>query len=242
MQYAGSPTLVDAIFPEFKTQSRVAVVFREAALMFGFAGMVALMAQIELRLPWTPVPITGQTFGVLVAGGALGMRRGMGSMLIYALAGMFLLPVFAPMGGTTSGTWDLHFILPWAGTEAFLWNLASGGYIVGFILAAGLVGYFAERHWDRGPWVQATMLAGTILIYVPGLLWLGYLITTDWTVPGGSAPLSELLNGSSTIDKTLRAGLYPFVVGDLMKLMAASLVLPTAWALTSRIRGNDRLG
>ncbi len=236
MQYTASPTLADAIFPRFQTDSRAVAWARDLALMCGFAALVALLAQIQVRLPWTTVPITGQTFGVLVAGGALGMHRGMGALLIYALVGMFLLPVFTPGGGATSGSWDLHFILPWSGNEALLWNITSGGYIVGFVLAAGLVGYLCEQRWDRGPGIQAAMLAGSALIYLPGLLWLGYLIGTDWTLASGT-PLSEVIGGSSTLDKTLKGGLYPFIVGDMMKLVAAALVLPGGWLLVERLRG-----
>jgi biotin transport system substrate-specific component len=209
--------------------------------MASFAAFVALAAQVQVRLPWTTVPITGQTYAVLVAGGALGMRRGMGSMLLYALVGMFLLPVFTPGSGTTSGSWDVHFILPWSGNERVLWELSNGGYIVGFVLAAGLVGYLAERGVDRGPWVQVGMLAGNALLYVPGLLWLGYLIGTEWTAPGGTTPLSELIAGSGTLDKTLKGGLYPFIVGDLMKLLAAAATLPTAWWAVGKVRGRSSL-
>jgi biotin transport system substrate-specific component len=237
MQYVAAPTLADAIFPRFETDKRALAWARELALMAGFAATVALLAQIQVRLPWTTVPITGQTFGVLVAGGALGMRRGAGALTIYALAGMFLLPVFTPGNATTSGTWDLHFILPWRGNEGVIWHLSSGGYIVGFVLSAALVGFLAERRWDRGQWVHLAMLLGTALVYLPGLLWLGYLIATDWTAPGGSQPLSELISGSDTLDKTLRGGLYPFIVGDLMKLLAAAMVLPGAWLAVERLRG-----
>jgi biotin transporter BioY len=80
------------------------------------------------------------------------------------------------------------------------------------------------------------MLTANALVYVPGLLWLAYLIGTDWVAPGGSKPISELISGSDTLDKTLKGGLYPFIVGDLMKLLAASLALPAAWALVARVR------
>jgi biotin transport system substrate-specific component len=240
VQYTVSPArpmLADALFPRIGSHSRLALWARDLALMLAFAALVALVAQIQVRLPWTTVPITGQTFGALVAGGALGARRGVGSLLIYLLVGMFLLPVFTPGSATTSGVWDLHFILPWAGTEAYLWNISSGGYIVGFVLAAGLVGYLCERGWDRGSWVQLAMLGGTVAVYLPGLLWLGYLIASGWTPPGGDTPLSDLISGSSTLDKTLKGGLYPFIVGDLMKLMAAALALPAAWLAVERVRG-----
>ncbi len=240
MQHAASPTLAEVVFPRIESDSRVAGWAREAALMLGAAALVALLAQIQVRLPWTTVPITGQTFGALVAGGALGAKRGVGALALYALVGMFLLPVFTPANNVTSGTWDLHFILPWRGNENYLWQITSGGYIVGFILAAGFVGWLAERGWDRSQWVHVGMLAGNALIYVPGLLWLGYLIGSDWVAPGGSKPLSELIAGSGTLDKTLKGGLYPFIVGDLMKLLAASMVLPAAWALVERVKGTSR--
>jgi biotin transport system substrate-specific component len=202
--------------------------------MLGGAGLVALFAQIVLRVPWTTVPITGQTFAVLIAGGALGARRGAGAMLIYGLAGSLGAPVFAAGNNTTAGSWDVHFILPWRGNDYLLWDAANGGYILGFIIAAAVAGYLAERRWDRGPWVQAGMLMASAALYVPGLVWLGYLIATDWTAPGGSRPLAELIAGSGTLDKTLKGGLYPFIAGDLMKLLLASMTLPAAWLLTGR--------
>ncbi len=238
MQIAQPTTLADAVFPRFKSDDRNLALARDFALMLGFAAFVTLFAQIQIRLPWTTVPITGQTFAVLVAGGALGARRGMGSLLLYLLIGMFLLPIFTPAGSATAGSWDLHFILPWSGTEAYLWNLTGAGYIVGFVLSAGFVGYLAERKWDRGPWVHGGMFLGNLVIYVPGLLWLGYLIATDWTIPGTEAVLSEVIAGSDTLDKTLKGGLYPFIVGDLMKLMLAAWTLPAAWALVDRFKGH----
>jgi biotin transporter BioY len=235
--HTAAPTLVDALFPRYETANRVTNLAKDLALMLGFAALVALLAQVQVRLPWTTVPITGQTFGVLVAGASLGMVRGAGAMVIYMLAGMLLLPVFTPNSNVTAGSWDLHFILPWQGNEALIWNISSGGFIVGFILAAAVVGLLAERRWDRGPWVHAAMLLGNVLLYVPGLLWLAYLIATDWTAPGGSRPISELIAGSGTLDKTLTGGLYPFIVGDLMKLLAAAMVLPAAWMIVDRVKG-----
>jgi biotin transport system substrate-specific component len=234
MQTTSTQTLADALFPRIDSGSRVVAFARDAALMCGFALVVALFAQIALRVPWTTVPITGQTLAVLVTGATLGAWRGAGSLSIYAVIGMIGLPVFAPGSATTAGTWDLHFILPWSGNDYLLWHASSGGYVLGFILAAALAGYLAQRRWDRGPWVHVAMLAGNLALYVPGLLWLGYLIATDWVAPGGSKPLSELIAGNGTLDKTLKGGLYPFIVGDLMKLLLAAMVLPGAWALVGR--------
>ena len=239
LQTAQPTTLVDAIFPRFKSDDKALSLARDLALMTGFAAFVAVFAQIQVRLPWTPVPITGQTLAVLLAGGALGAKRGMGSMTIYMLIGMIGIPVFTPTNSATVGAWDLHFVLPWVGNEGALWQITSGGYIVGFILAAGIVGYLSERKTDRGPWVHAGMFIGNLAIYAPGLLWLGYLIATDWTIPGTEFVLSEVISGSGTLDKTLNGGLYPFIVGDMMKLMFAAVTLPAAWALVERFKGHD---
>src|SRR5262252_8874895 len=103
MQATAAPTLADAVFPRLETGSRALSIARDAALMFGFALFVALFAQIALRVPWTTVPITGQTFAVLVTGGALGLKRGAGALSIYALIGMLGTPVFAPGSAATSG-------------------------------------------------------------------------------------------------------------------------------------------
>jgi biotin transporter BioY len=237
MQGTQTLTLADAVFPRISSDNRALIIARDVALMAGFAAFVALCAQIQVRLPWTTVPISGQTFAVLVTGASLGAWRGAGSLTMYGIAGMFLLPVFTPKVSQVAGNWDLHFILPWRGAEDVLWHLTTGGFIVGFILAAWLVGYLAERGWDRKQWVHVSMLAGNLLVYLPGLLWLGYLIGTDWVAPGGSRPLSEVIAGSSTLDKTLKGGLYPFVVGDLMKLLLASMVLPAAWLLVDKLQG-----
>ncbi len=186
---------------------------RDAALVVGFALLVALFAQIAARLPFTPVPITGQTLAVLLTGGALGANRGAASLALYALLGGFL-PVFAPGSAALEGE-VVHFILPWAGTGDWAWNLPSGGYIVGFIGAAWVVGRLAERGWDRSWRALIAMLAGNAVLYVPGLLWLRYDLSIDWAT-------------------TLDWGLWPFVAGDLVKLYAASLALPAAWALVGR--------
>jgi biotin transport system substrate-specific component len=235
--------LIDAVLPRSwtATDSRARRLALDIALMFAFAGFVALCAQIVVRLPWTTVPITAQTFGVLVTGGSLGAWRGAGSLLIYMLLGTVGAPVFAPGNAGLSGDWDVHFIAPWKGTGEVPWDLSSGGYIVGFIFAAFLTGYLAQRAWDRKPWNLLGMLAGNIILYVPGLLWLYYLIATDWVHPVGR-PLGELIAGSGDWDKTLKGGLYPFIVGDLMKLYLASLTLPMAWALVNRIKGEGRRG
>ena len=239
MQRTEALTLADAVFPRIQTDSRIVALARDIALMVSFAGFVALSAQIAVRLPWTTVPITGQTFAVLVTGGALGAWRGAGSLTIYMLMGMIGMSVFAPGNVGVTGNWDMHFILPWDGTHALVWDISSGGYIVGFILAAGLVGYLAERQWDRKPWVHLGMFLGNVVLYIPGILWLAYLIGSGWEHPAANKPLADLIAGSDTWDKALKGGLYPFIVGDLMKLLLASLALPAAWSLVARFKGRS---
>ena len=234
---AGAGTLVDVIFPAPAqwAESRLVRLARDVILILAFTGFVAVCAQIVIRIPWTTVPITGQTFAVLVTGGALGAWRGASSLTVYMLLGMAGASIFAPGSAVTVGTWDIHFILPWDGNDGLPWDLSSGGYIVGFIFAAALVGYLAERQWDRKPWVHFGMLLGNAVLYVPGILWLAYLIGTDWIHPVG-VPLGELIAGEGTWDKALKGGLYPFIIGDLMKLYLASLLLPSAWAIVNRRR------
>ncbi len=228
-------TITQAKYDVFRWRYELSIP-KKLALALGMAALTGLVAQVRFPLPWSPVPITGQTFAVLVTGGALGRRRGAGSLAIYMLMGITFLPVFAPGSGVTEGSWDVHFILPWEGSHSSILDISSGGYIVGFILAAGLVGYLAERGWDRKQWVHLGMFLGNALIYVPGLLWLGYLIATDWIHPAAGKPLGDLISGSNTLDKTLVGGLYPFIVGDMMKLFLASLTLPAAWALVSKFK------
>jgi biotin transport system substrate-specific component len=219
LQRTGALTLADAVIPRASSDSRVAVLARDFALMTGFALFTALCAQIAIQTPWTPVPITMQTFAVLVAGGSLGMWRGAGSMAIYAFMGMLLFAAFAPGDPGVSGDWDVHFILPWSGTQDFIWDIPSGGYIVGFILAAALVGFLCERlQWDRKPWVHFGMFLGAAVLYIPGLLWLAYDLDVSFS-------------------KALEYGLYPFIVGDMMKLGLASLALPVGWAIAQRSQG-----
>ncbi len=135
-------------------------------LMVGFALLTALAAQIRFHIPGTPVPVTGQTFAVLLAGAALGSRAGAGSQLIYWLMGAIGLPVFAQANGG--------------------WEAATGatfGYLFGFIVAAWLVGALAERGRDRS--VRSAIpafLAGNLVIYAFGVPWLMYSVPTITTI------------------------------------------------------------
>ena len=133
-------------------------IVRPIVIMVGIAALTALAAQISFHLPWTPVPVTGQTFAVLLTGAAVGWRLGAAGQLLYLVAGIVGLPVYT---GATHG-----------------WKVASGatsGYLIGFIVAAGLVGLLAERRQDRSLLTSLpAMLAGTAIIYALGAAWLSH--------------------------------------------------------------------
>ncbi|MBI4300383.1 MAG: biotin transporter BioY [Chloroflexi bacterium] len=225
-------TLMEAILPTTNLSKETAFL-RDVVLVVGFSFLTALVAQIAFRIPTTTVPITGQTFGALLTGAALGRKRGALSMLLYMAMGMFWLPVFAPsakaMGGATA-----HVVLPWAGSKGFIWDMSSGGYIVGFVLAAYLVGWLAEKGMDRRGSVAFVMALGNIVIYAVGLVWLAAFIASDTIVPGTDKTYYQVISGANVLDKTLRGGLYPFIGGDAIKLVLASMALPSAWALVNR--------
>lgn len=226
-------TLADVAIPSNGLLSRPLV--RDAILIIGFSFLTALFAQIAIKLPFTTVPITGQTFAVLLTGAALGSKRGGASIGLYMVWGLIGIPVFAPGGAALEGQL-VHFIFPWVGTSGLIWSLTSGGYIVGFIFAAYFVGMLAERNWDRGWKVNIAMLGGNVLVYVFGLAWLGYVIGSHALDASLGFNLYEAIPGDNTLDKTLVGGLYPFIVGDLIKLMLAGMVLPGAWEIVNSIK------
>ncbi len=163
------------------------------------AGTLFIVLTTQIHIALEPVPITGQTFGVLVAGCALGFRRGATSIALYALIGAIGVPVFAEGA---------------AGTSVILG--ASGGYIIGFIVAGALVGRLAELGWDRhigGSF--GAMILGEIVIFAIGLPWL------------------KVVGGFSWAD-TIAYGLTPFLAWDALKLTAAAVLFPAAWWLIGR--------
>src|SRR5437773_918167 len=173
----------------------------DVLLVVGGAGFVALAAQISIKLPFTPVPITGQTFAVVLVGASLGAVRGTSSLMLYLLLGIAGAPIYA------------HHASGWSVITG-----ASGGYIVGFVLAAAVTGYLAERDWDRHvSSAIAAMLTGNVIIYLVGLPWLAVVLNTN-------------------LEQTLEDGLYPFVPGDTFKLYLAAAALPGAWRLVGRLK------
>ncbi|MFI9258607.1 biotin transporter BioY [Streptomyces sioyaensis] len=182
------------LLPAASTASRARV--RDAALVLGGAAFTGIAAQIAVPVPGSPVPVTGQTFAALLVGASLGTRRGLLSLALYALAGMAGMPWFA---GGASG----------AGGATF-------GYVMGMLLAAGLVGALARRGGDRGVLrTAATMAAGTAVIYAVGVPYLA--LSTG--MPFGQA---------------VAVGLVPFLIGDALKAALAMGALPTAWKLAGR--------
>lgn len=173
----------------------------DALLVLAGTGLVAGAAQISI--PFKPVPVTGQTFAVLLVGSSLGAIRGAASLAVYLWLGVAGAPIYAD------------------GNHG--WSVltgASGGYIVGFVIAAAVTGFLAERGWDRRfSSAVGAMLTGNVIIYAVGLPWLAVVLDTN-------------------LEKTLEYGLYKFVPGDLLKLYLAAAALPATWGIVRRVRGN----
>ncbi|GAB2818954.1 biotin transporter BioY [Alpinimonas psychrophila] len=170
------------------------------------AGAALTAGAAQLVIPMWPVPITGQTFAVLLVGTTLGALRGALSMVLYIALGAIGLPIF------TEGSAGWHVI---AGP--------TGGYLVGFVLAAVLTGWLAQRSWDRQiVGAAVAFLAGTAVIYAVGLPWL-------------SVALGQL-GYPNDMGATLQAGFLPFVPGDILKAVAAGVLLPVTWKLVSRAK------
>jgi biotin transport system substrate-specific component len=217
-------TLGDYLIPSW-IASRAPSWARDLALIAGGVILLIVGARIAFDLPalslgrlYVPenpyVPITLQTFGVLFTSAVLGARRGLSATGIYLLVGAAGLPVFAFEG---SGTETFLAIAPGRVVLG-----ATGGYLLGFLLASALVGALAQRGWDRriGGSVGA-MIAGTLVIYVVGLSWLAAAL------------------GVGLIE-ALPLGLYPFVPGDLLKLLLAAVALPLGWRLAGRRASTSR--
>lgn len=163
-------------------------------LILGFSILIGLSAQISIPLPFTPVPITGQTLTVLLTGAVLGSRRGALAVLTYLAQGFAGLPVFA------GGKFGLAALFG-----------PTGGYLLGFVVAAFVTGWLAERGWDRDFKTNAlAMLAGNVVIYLVGLPWLA------------------VFTGAN---QAIALGLLPFIPGDLLKLALATALLPIGWRL-----------
>ncbi len=196
-------TIGDFLVP-VRVGERTSPRIRHALLIVAGAILIYLCALVSISIPGNPVPYTLQNFGVLVVGGALGLRRGGAAALLYLVLGVVGLPFFA------EGKGGLQVI--WA---------ATGGYLVGFVLAAAVVGRLAELGWDRrfGGAIGATAL-GTATIYAIGVPWLAVATGISLT-------------------RAIELGLMPFIAVDIVKLLAAAAVFPAAWWVVGR-RPSDR--
>lgn len=165
-------------------------------LVVAAAALTALAAQWRVYLPFTPVPITGQTFAVLFTGAALGWKLGASGQLLYVAVGALGAPVFSDSSG---------------GVEVI--TGATGGYLIGFVFAAGLVGWMAEHRQDRTfPTMFTAFILGSVVIYVFGVT--GLMISADMS-----------------LSAAVEAGVAPFLLGDLIKASAAGILLPGAWKM-----------
>ena len=183
--------------------TRVRAIVRDVLLVVSFALLTAAAAQIEIQLGFTPVPLTGQTFAVLLSGAVLGMRRGALSQLVYWMAGLTGLPFYS--GG--AGGWK-------SGTGATL------GYLVGFIVAAGAIGYLAEKKQDRNFATSLpAMLLGSTLIYTCGAAWLTTYLNIGFATGETNA---------------IALGVAPFLVGDVIKALLAAACTTGVWAAINK--------
>ncbi len=165
---------------------------QDAAWIVGFSLLTALLAQFKIRLPFTPVPVTGQTFAVLLSGSVLGSRRALLSQALYLAEGAAGLPVFA--GGGSS---FVHLIG------------LTGGYLWSYPLAAAVLGWMVERGASRKTWrlAMALVLADTLILF-SGSLWLHYISAMPYR-------------------QAWLLGFYPFLIGDILKIVLVGVSLPT---------------
>jgi biotin transport system substrate-specific component len=190
------PTLV-------RPSNRVAALVADAVLVALGVALIGASAQFTIQLPHTPVPITGQTFAVLLVGGAYGAIRGFATLTAYLVVGGLGFGVFAQHG---SG-WDVLRL-----------SFPTGGYLVGMLVAATLVGWLADRGWDRKPVRSIPAMAlGNIVIYAFGATWLAHALDL-------------------TATQAWDLGVKDFLVGDILKILLAAGLLPAAWWAVDRVR------
>ena len=179
-------------------------------ILLAILGSVIVAIAAQVSVPMLPVPMTLQTLAVLAVGGAYGARLGAITLALYALEGAAGLPVFA--------NFQAGLFLPTGEI------IATGGYIIGFILAAGIVGYLVEKGWGASVVnLCAAMLIGAALVYLPGLIWLvGWLI------------VMKGMDGTSAATVAFTSGMLPFIIGDIIKALLAALAFPAAFSLLAR--------
>ena len=185
-------------------RTAAAATTRVGAVLF-IAALTAAGAQVSFPLPFTPVPLVLQDMIVLLGGAALGSRLGMAAQLVYLAAGVAGLPVFAASAVLPQGA--LRILGP------------TGGYLISYPLAAFVTGYLAERGFDRRYSTSVlAMAAGLVVIFTFGVTWLALLARP----------------AALGFDAALRAGFYPFLLGDVFKIFFGAAVLPGVWKLIGR--------
>ncbi|MBT9384229.1 biotin transporter BioY [Pseudooceanicola sp. CBS1P-1] len=200
MSQTNARVLSEAFGPSEGTARRI----KQLALVLCGIALLAVAAKIKLPVPGSPVAVSMGTFAVLSLGAAYGARLGLATILGYMLVGMLGFDVFQSSSAEVNG---LDYMMG-----------GTGGYLLGYVLATGVLGLLAARGWDRSvPKMAGAMALGNVVLYIPGLLWLGVLY--GWDKP------------------ILAWGLTPFIFGDLLKLALAAMVLPLAWKLVGRVRG-----
>jgi biotin transport system substrate-specific component len=189
--------LTEAFGPSGGTALRI-----KQALMV-VLGIMALAIFAKVKIPMWPVPITMGTFAVLTIGATYGPRLGLATILGYMIIGALGLDVFA---GSSAEAYGLTYMIG-----------GTGGYLVGYVLATLVLGLAARAGWDRSVLMMAfAMLLGNVLIYVPGVAWLGVLYGFDQPI--------------------LAWGLTPFLIGDALKLVLAALLVPAVWKMLGDAR------
>lgn len=191
-----SGSLRTAVFPR-------STALTEALFVVGGIGFISLLAQISIPVPGSPVPVTGQTLGVLLIGTTYGARLGLITFASYLLAGIAGAPIFAP-----SATSPNHGIERLTG--------ATGGYLVGMLVASLLLGYLADRKADQKFRTSfPALLLGDLVIFAFGLTWLHASLDLTWTA-------------------TIKAGFTPFILGEALKIAITATSLPLVWRRISR--------
>jgi biotin transport system substrate-specific component len=179
-------------------------------IMLAIIGSLIVAISAQVSVPMMPVPMTLQTLAVLAVGAAYGARLGAITLALYALEGAAGLPVFA--------NFQAGLFLPTGEI------IATGGFIIGFILAAGLVGHLVEKGWGTNiVKLCGAMLLGAAIVYVPGLIWL-----VGWLC------VMKGMEVTSAISIALTTGMLPFILGDIIKAVLAALAFPAAFSLLGR--------
>ena len=175
----------------------------EALFVVGGVGFISLLAQISLPVPGSPVPVTGQTLAVLLIGTTYGARLGLMTFATYLLAGIAGAPIFAP--SATSANHGIDRIVG-----------ATGGYLVGMLVASFVLGYLADRKADQKFRTSfPALLLGDLVIFTFGLTWLHASLDMTWAA-------------------TFKAGLTPFILGEVLKIAITATSLPLVWRRISR--------